>query len=111
MEEKPPPRTPEQTGLAKLAPALNAQSARYIVIGGMAVIQQGFLRATEDMDLLIERSRDNQGKVRKVLEILPDKSVREMNESDLDEYLVVRIADEIVVDLCYRPAELHMMMP
>lgn len=99
MEEKPPPRTPEQTDLAKLAAALNAQSARYIVVGGMAVIQQGFLRATEDIDLLIERSRDNQAKVRKALEILPDKSVREMNESDLDEYLVVRIADEIVVDL------------
>jgi hypothetical protein len=65
----------------------------------MAVIQQGFLRATENIDILLERSRDNQGKVRKALEILPDKSVREMNESDLDDYLVVRIADEIVVDL------------
>ena len=57
------------------------------------------LRATEDIDLLLERSRDNQSRVRKALEILPDKSVREMRESDLDEYLVVRIADEIVVDL------------
>jgi len=33
------------------------------------------------------------------LEILPDKAVREMRESDLDEYTVVRVADEIVVDL------------
>ncbi len=99
MEEKAPPRTPEQTDLAKLCAALNAESASYIVIGGMAIIQQGFLRATEDIDLLLERSRDNQGRVRKALEILPDKSVREMRESDLDEYLVVRIADEIVVDL------------
>ena len=99
MEEKTPPRTPEQTDLAKLSAALNAQSARYIVVGGMAIIQQGLLRATEGVDLLLERSRDNQSRVRKALEILPDKSVREMNESDLDEYLVVRIADEIVVDL------------
>jgi len=99
VEEKTPPRTPEQTDLAKLSAALNAQSARYIVVGGMAIIQQGLLRATEGIDLLLERSPDNQSRVRKALEILPDKSVREMNESDLDEYLVVRIADEIVVDL------------
>jgi hypothetical protein len=99
VEEKAPPRTPEQTDLANLCAALNAESASYIVAGGIAIIQQGFLRATEDIDLLLERSRDNQGRVRKALEILPDKSVREMRESDLDEYLVVRIADEIVVNL------------
>ncbi len=99
MEEKDPPRAPQQTDLAKLCAALNAESARYIVVGGMAIIQQGFLRATEDIDILLERSRDNQSRVRKALEILPDKSVREIEETDLDEYLVVRVADEIVVDL------------
>jgi len=99
VEEKASPRTPEQTDLAKLCAALNAESARYIVVGGMAIIQQGFLRATEDIDLLLERSRDNQSRVRKALEILPDKSVREVEDTDLDEYLVVRVADEIVVDL------------
>jgi len=99
VEEKASPRTPEQTDLAKLCAALNAESARYIVVGGMAIIQQGFLRATEDIDLLLERSRDNQSRVRKALEILPDKSVREVEDTDLEEYLVVRVADEIVVDL------------
>jgi len=99
VEEKASPRTPEQTDLAKLCAALNAESARYIVVGGMAIIQQGFLRATEDISLLLERSLDNQSRVRKALEILPDKSVREVEDTDLDEYLVVRVADEIVVDL------------
>jgi hypothetical protein len=99
VEEKAPPRTPEQTDLAKLCAALNAEIARYIVVGGMAIIQQGFLRATEDIDLLLERSRENQSRVLKALEILPDKSVREIEKTDLDEYLVVRVADEIVVDL------------
>ena len=61
--------------------------------------QQGLLRATEDIDLLLEGSRENQEKVRKALEILPDKAVRDVNENDLDEYMVVRVADEIVVDL------------
>ena len=99
MEEETPPRTPEQNDLVRLCAALNAQSASYIVVGGMAIIQQGFLRATEDIDLLLETSRQNQARVLKALEILPDQAVREMNEDDLDAYQVVRIADEIVVDL------------
>ena len=99
MEEQTPTRTPEQSDLVKLCAALNAQGASYIVVGGMAVIQQGFLRATEDIDLLLENSRQNQARVRKALEILPDQAVREMSEDDLDAYHVVRVADEIVVDL------------
>jgi hypothetical protein len=70
VEEKAPPRTPEQDDLVRLCAALNAQDALYVVVGGMAINQQGLLRATEDIDLLIERSRENQGKVRAALEIL-----------------------------------------
>ena len=95
----PSPRTPEEDDLVKLCAALNAQGARYVVVGGMAMNQQGLLRATEDIDLLLEGSRENQEKVRKALEILPNKAVRDVNENDLDEYMVVRVADEIVVDL------------
>ena len=99
MEEQTPSRTPEQSDLVRLCSALNAEGASYIVVGGMAIVQQGFLRATEDIDLLLESSRQNQARVRKALEILPDKAVREMDEDDLDAYGVVRVADEIVVDL------------
>jgi hypothetical protein len=75
------------------------QASQYIVIGGMAMIQSGFLRATEDIDLLIEGSRENQTKVQKALSYLPDNAVREMQPTDLDEFTVVRIADEFDVDL------------
>lgn len=95
----PSPRTPEEDDLAKLCASLNAEGARYLVVGGLAMNQQGFLRATEDIDLLLERSRDNQERVLKALEVLPDKAVRELNANDLEEYVVVRVADEIVVDL------------
>jgi len=95
----PLPRTPEEDDLVKLCASLNAHGAQYLVVGGMAMNQLGLLRATEDIDLLLERSRENQEKVRKALEVLPDKAVREVNENDLDEYTVVRVADEIVVDL------------
>jgi hypothetical protein len=65
----------------------------------MAMNQHGMLRATADIDLLLEGSRENQERVLRALEILPDKAVREVKENDLDEYTVVRVADEIVVDL------------
>jgi hypothetical protein len=94
-----PPRIPDRNDLLTLCRELNSQQARYIVVGGLAIIQLGFLRLTEDIDLLIEPSKENQKRVRKALEILPDKAVRELGEDDLTEYLVVRVADEIVVDL------------
>lgn len=95
----PPPRPPEQIDLVRLCRALNERGARYLVIGGMAINQLGLIRATEAIDLLIDPSRENQQRVRAALEILPDKAVRELLPDDLDNYLVVRVADEIVVDL------------
>lgn len=100
MEETvPSPRTPEEDDLVKLCAALNDRGALYIVVGGIEVNQQGFLRATEDIALLLESSRSNQENVLRALEVLPDKTVLEVNEGDLDEFTVVRVADEIVVDL------------
>ena len=92
-------RPPTLDDLLKLCRELNARRAKYVVIGGMAMIQAGFVRGTEGIDLLIDASTDNQAAVRKALEILPDKAVRELREGDLERYVVVRIADEIVVDL------------
>ena len=63
------------------------------------MIQAGFVRATNDIDLLIDTSPQNQQRVRRALMLLPDGAVRDMAEDDLDRYVVVRVADEIVVDL------------
>jgi hypothetical protein len=92
-------RPPTGDDLIELCRNLNAQQAKYIIVGGFAVIQQGFTRATEDIDLLLEASQENQLRVRKALESLPDQAVLELAENDLNEFLVVRVADEFVVDL------------
>jgi hypothetical protein len=92
-------RPPTLNDLLILCRELNAGEAKYIVIGGMAMIQAGFVRGTEDIDLLIDASPGNQAAVRKALQILPDKAVNELREGDLERYVVVRVADEIVVDL------------
>lgn len=92
-------RPPTLEDVLTLCRSLNAHSARYIVVGGIAVIQHGFTRATEDIDLLIEGSPENQRRVRAAMEILPDKAIREMKDGDLESYIVVRVADEVLVDL------------
>lgn len=92
-------RPPTLNDLLMLCRELNAQGAKYVVIGGMAMIQAGFVRGTEDIDLLIDSSPGNQSAVRKALEILPDKAVNELRDGDLERYVVVRVADEVVVDL------------
>jgi len=93
-------RPPDERDLAALAAELNRLGARYVVIGGVAINRLGFVRATEDLDLLIARDRANQSLVRQALEILPDKAVRELGaEEDLADWVVVRVNDEITVDL------------
>ncbi len=92
-------RPPLLEDLLKICRALNEAGAKYVVVGGMAVIQAGFVRGTEDIDLLVDSSPANFERIREALSVLPDQAVREVRPTDLDEYAVVRIADEIVVDL------------
>jgi hypothetical protein len=92
-------RTPKQTDLVALCHALNEQGARYVIIGGFAVIHHGYLRATEDIDVLLDGDLENQARVKKALETLPDKAILELGDEDLRTYSVVRVSDEILVDL------------
>jgi hypothetical protein len=65
----------------------------------MAVLQHGFVRATEDIDLLLESSKENERRVIEALCQLEDKAAREIEPGDIAKYQVIRVADEIVVDL------------
>jgi len=93
------PRPPTLADLLHLCGELNAAGAKYIVVGGMAIIQHGFTRATEDIDLLVESSPENFEKVRAAMMTLPDGAIREVQPGELDQYLVIRVGDEFVVDL------------
>ena len=86
-------RPPSLTDLLELCRNLNNAGANYIVIGGMAMVQAGFVRATEDIDLLIDSSAGNLESVRRALMQLPDQAVRELAADDVDRYSVVRVAD------------------
>jgi hypothetical protein len=92
-------RAPELEDLLSLCKALNAEGVRYVLIGGFAVILHGFVRATKDIDLLIDASVDNVQRLKRAMAILPDNAIAAIADDEIEKYQVVRIADEIVVDL------------
>ena len=92
-------RPPSLDDLLELCKQLNSFHVKYIIIGGMAMIHHGFIRTTEDIDLLIESSPENEERIMKALLYLPDKAIRDVKVGEINKYSVIRIADEIVIDL------------
>jgi hypothetical protein len=93
-------RPPERSDLLRLCAELNRLGAKYVVIGGLAMNELGLVRVTEDIDLLIDGSMQNQQLVRLALRILPERAIDELGpDEDLQEWVVVRVNDEITVDL------------
>lgn len=52
-----------------------------------------------DVDLLVAADRDNEQRVYDALATLPDKAVLELLPGEIGQYTVIRVADEILVDL------------
>ncbi len=92
-------RPPSVEDLVRLCSELNAKGAQYLVVGGFAVRGAGYIRETMDVDLLIDTSLENEALVYQALETLPDQAVKELVPGEVSRYTVVRVADEIVVDL------------
>jgi predicted nucleotidyltransferase len=95
-------REPQIEDLARICRALNDEGARYILIGGFAVIAHGGSRTTNDIDLLVDASPENVARVKRALQVLEDRAVDDVADTDVARYAVVRVADEIVVDLMAR---------
>jgi hypothetical protein len=93
------PRPPTLKDLALLCAELNRLGARYVVVGGLAVNQAGYARMTEDVDLLVEITPENEAKVIQSLLILPDRAAAELKPGEIGQHGVVRVGDEILVDL------------
>jgi len=89
--------------LLKLLRRLQEEGVRYILVGGHAVRLNGFLRSTEDIDLLLPSSIDNGRRVIRALSFLPSAGELrpEWFESRADEPENIRVADELLVDLLF----------
>ena len=68
------------------------------MIGGYAIIHAGYPRFTGDLDILIDTAPENEAKIYMRFKF-PDRAADELDPGDVSKYTVVRVADEIVVDL------------
>ena len=99
-------RPPDQNDLVRVCRELNRLGVRYMVVGGFAIMAAGYPRTTGDLDLFVDGSLENEALLFEALKILPDQAVRELHVGELSRYPVIRVADEIVVDLMSRVAGL-----
>jgi hypothetical protein len=93
------PRQPTVEDLRDLCRELNQRGALYIVIGGFAIRAANYTRGTMDIDLIVAADTENEAKVFSALSTLPDNAVSELQPGELQKHNVIRVADEIVVDL------------
>jgi hypothetical protein len=92
-------RPPVEADVVSLCRELNRRSTKYVVVGGFAIIAAGFPRFTGDLDLVVAADPENEAKVFGALSTLPDNAVRELQPGELQQYNVIRVGDEILVDL------------
>ena len=95
-------RAPEPEDVARICRALNHAGARYLLIGGFAVIAHGAGRFTKDLDLLIDDAPDNVARVRQALSVLADNAAADVADLDVRTHTVVRVVDEVIIDLMGR---------
>ena len=80
------------------------EGVEYVLIGGQAVRLNGYIRATEDIDLLLKATRANGEKVIRALSFLESARglVADWFEQRTDgEVESIRVADDLLIDLMF----------
>ena len=78
---------------------LNRAEAKYLVMGGIACILHGHVRATTDIDILIERSRENAERVLAALGETGYGFAREWTAEQILARPITIIGDDPAVDI------------
>ena len=88
--------TPYENLLARLARA----DVKFIIVGGVAVALNGFVRTTEDVDILIEASTANISRLLSELEHFGEGHARELSPTDFsDSEGAIRIIEDFPLDV------------
>ena len=85
--------------LWRVCQLLQKHAVRYVLVGARACIIHGLVRSTQDVDLLVEPSAENLQRVIDALSELPDGAAKELTVQNLQDNVVVKVADEIEVDV------------
>lgn len=87
----------------KLLARFKEEEVEYVLVGGQAVRLNGFLRATEDVDVLLNTTRENGERVKRAMSFL--RSSQEIDAAWFDpqsgEVENIRVADDLMVDLLF----------
>ena len=88
--------TPYEKLLAKLARA----EVKFIIVGAVAVALNGFVRTTEDVDILIESSAENVTRLLGELRNFGEGHARELSPADFSESEgAIRIIEDFPLDV------------
>jgi predicted nucleotidyltransferase len=88
--------------LKLLLRALNEHDVDYLLIGGYALYALGYQRGTTDIDVLLRPTREQGGRVKQALLLLPDKVSEDLVPEWFTEGETIRIADAFIVDLIFK---------
>ncbi len=93
----------DQASLLDLLARFDREGVEYVLVGGQAVRLNGFLRTTEDIDVLLRPTRENGARVIRALAFLASSS--ELDPGWFDpaegEPENIRLADDLLVDLLF----------
>jgi hypothetical protein len=92
----------EEAPLLRVCSLLNKHKAQYLIVGARACWLHGYVRATADVDILIPEDLENHARVIAALSELEDRAAAELTPHDFVENIVVKIADEVEVDVSTR---------
>jgi uncharacterized protein (DUF2249 family) len=92
----------EQAPLLRVCSLLNKHGAKYLVVGARACWLHGYIRATLDVDILVPEDLENHKRIIAALSELKDGSAAELTPQDFVDNIVVKIADEVEVDVSTR---------
>ena len=95
-----PKKTPG-TGnrIALVCKLLNRHRVKYLVAGGMASILHGYLRATKDIDVLVQKDRKNIERLLSALSELPYGIAKELDVDEVLEKPFTIVGDDPRVDV------------
>ncbi len=85
-----------EPSFAKLLVRLADAKVDFVLVGGLAVTLQGYVRFTDDVDMLIDSSADNIGRLLASLANYGEGFARELSIDDFtDEEGAIRIVEEV----------------
>jgi predicted nucleotidyltransferase len=93
----------EEDQLLKLLQRFQQEGVQYILVGGHAVRLNGFIRNTEDIDILLPSSIENGKRVIRALNFLQSSAELQSAwfEVSPEEPENIRVADDLLIDLLF----------